>query len=253
MIEIKIIKIILLILIILLFIYLSYFNYKIEYLPNGIPKIIYLSYKTKNIPNYIIPNIEKIYKNYIIKLYDNNDCIKFLKEHYNDEYVDIFNFLKDGPIKADFWRLCILYKFGGFYFDIDCEHIKNITHIDDFKNNDISLVTIYTKKDNALNPAILISKKNNPIIKECIDVYINKYRNKDTYSYWGYSIVGIMTSVLFSKIKISNEGIYTDNNNKYLFLSEQVPSIKEAYVEYKNIKLLNARYNNYNDSSHNWV
>ena len=95
-------------------------------LNNQIPKVIYLSYKTKNIPNYIIPNWQKLYPDYEIKLYDNDDCIKFLKDEYGQEYVDIFNFIKDGPIKADFWRVCILYKYGGIYLDMDIVCKKNL-------------------------------------------------------------------------------------------------------------------------------
>ena len=98
--------IIIIVLIILLFIYKKNIDKF-----NNIPKKIYLSYKTKDIPKYIIPNIKKIYPDYEIELYDDKDCIKFLKKNYGQLYVDIFNFLKDGPIKADFWRLCILYKY----------------------------------------------------------------------------------------------------------------------------------------------
>jgi mannosyltransferase OCH1-like enzyme len=106
-----------------------------------IPKIIYLSYKTKNIPDYIIPNIKKIYPDYEIKLYDDNDCRKFLLDNYGKLYVDIFDFLKDGPIKADFWRICVLYKYGGIYFDLDLEHLNNLNKIID---NDTDFVTIQT-------------------------------------------------------------------------------------------------------------
>ena len=94
-----------------------------------IPKVIYLSYKTKDIPEYVIKKWNKIYPDYEVKLYDNNDCINFLKKEYNDELVDIFNYIKDGPIKADFWRVCILYKYGGIYSDIDVEPLVNIENI----------------------------------------------------------------------------------------------------------------------------
>ena len=69
-----------------------------------------MCYKTKKIPSYLIPNIKKIYPDYDVKLYDDNDCIDFFKKEYSDEYVDLFNSLKDGPIKADFWRVCILWR-----------------------------------------------------------------------------------------------------------------------------------------------
>jgi mannosyltransferase OCH1-like enzyme len=223
-----------------------------------IPKVIYLSYKTKNIPDYIIPNIKKIYPDYDVKLYDNNDCKQFLKDNYGQLYVDIFNFLKDGPIKADFWRLCVLYKYGGIYFDLDLEHLKNLNEIID---DDTDFVTIKTHckytcfTNNNLNPAIIIAKQNNKILKQCIDRYIEKYNNKDEYEYWDYSIVYIMTKILNKTISIKphKSGTYYDKeNNKYQILLERVPShdIKTAYIEYNSVKYVNARYSNYDSENH---
>jgi mannosyltransferase OCH1-like enzyme len=218
----------------------------------NIPKVIYLSYKTKDIPDYIIPNIKKIYPDYEIKLYDNNDCINFLKKEYDQEHVDIFNYLKDGPIKADFWRICILYKYGGLYFDLDIEHIKNIDEIID---NNTSFITTITEPSfkYLFNPAIIKTHMNNNVLKKCINKYIEKYRNKEEYEYWKYSIVYIMGNILFSIIKTKNikDGIYYDEDgNKYQFLLERVPSMENAYFEYNNVKYCNGRYKTYNPDKH---
>ena len=75
-----IIFIIIMLLVCMLFAKKYYFE-QFEINPS-IPKVIYLCYKTKNIPSYIIPNLKKLYPDYEIKLYDNNDCINFLKEHF---------------------------------------------------------------------------------------------------------------------------------------------------------------------------
>ena len=96
---------------------------------NKIPKVIYICYKTKNIPEYIIPNWKKLNPDYKIKLYDNQDCIDFLEKEFGSEYVDTFNYIKDGPIKADFWRCCIIYKYGGIYADIDIKPVKPMIKI----------------------------------------------------------------------------------------------------------------------------
>jgi mannosyltransferase OCH1-like enzyme len=251
-----IILILLVLLILILSLYIKQENFSIN---NDIPKVIYLSYKTKNIPEYIIPNIKKIYPDYEIKLYDDNDCKQFLLDNYGQLYVDIFNFLKDGPIKADFWRICVLYKYGGIYFDLDLEHFKNLNEIIDA---DTDFVTIQTHckytcfYKNNLNPAIIVAKQNNKILKQCIDRYIEKYNNKDEYHYWKYSIVVIMTKILNETIKIkpSTSGTYFDkDNNKYQLLLERVPilkNIKYAYILYNDIKIANARYKEYDDKNH---
>ena len=58
-----------------------------------------------------------------IWLFDNKLCREFLYKYYGDIAIKVFDYIKSGPIKADFWRCCILYKFGGLYVDSDIEPI----------------------------------------------------------------------------------------------------------------------------------
>lgn len=231
-----------------------------------IPKNIYLSYKTKNIPDYIIPTWKKLNPEYNIVLYDNNDCIKFLETYYKDPiYVDIFNYIKDGPIKADFWRVCILNKFGGVYSDID---VKPLVPINEFMEDGVTFLTClshYKYRKNLLNPHFIISTPNHPILQKCIDTYITKYKNKDKYSYWKWSIVYIMTyaiNMIFNE-KINEGIIYDKDNNKYQFLQEKMPTLlnmpdifyipstlnsnKEHNCVYKNKIILYNRYEDYDN------
>ncbi len=266
---------IILILILILILFLFYLNisnnekFMNELSYNNIPKNIYICYKTKIIPKYIIPNIEKIYPDYNIKLYDDNDCIDFLKTEYGEEYVSVFNSLKDGPIKADFWRVCTLYKYGGIYSDLDIEHIKNVNDIIDKDTTFVTSITEQTFKNESpligmFNPCFILSKPKHKVLKDAIDVYLKYYRTNKPYDYWTYSITRVFEDILKKELDINNdakEGIYYDkNNNKYQFLSEIIPidpilkkwDIQNAYVEYNKNKLFNVRYDNYKFGSTEW-
>ena len=275
-----IISIIIIIIIIILFGLNQSENFDItKPILNKIPKTIYLCYKTKNIPKYIIPNWQKLNPDYTVKLYDNNDCIKFLQDEYGDELVDIFNYLKDGPIKADLWRVCILYKYGGIYCDIDMEPLVPFI---DYMKDDIDFLTCISMTKNELNPHIIMSIPNNIILKLCIDKYIEKYRNKIPYEYWEYSIVYIMAdcindnynknynnnnnnnkniikyiyNFLFGKKKthLNNEGIYTLYNMKCQFIKEiYAKNLFDIYCMYNNIRILNNRYKEYNPDDHKFI
>ena len=84
------------------------------------PKVIYFCNKILSEKDIVSANNwKKLNPDYEIKLYDDEMIKKFLLEEYGELYENIFNYLKDGPIKADFWRICILYKNGGIYSDID--------------------------------------------------------------------------------------------------------------------------------------
>jgi hypothetical protein len=232
---------------------------------NKIPKVIYLSYKTKDIPEYVISKWKKVYPDYEIKLYDNNDCIQFLDKEFGKEYVDIFNYIKDGPIKADFWRVCILYKYGGIYSDIDIEPLVNINKI---IYSDTTFITCLSAGFFKLtNPHFIVSEPNHKVLKKCIDKYLEMFKANKEYSYWGWSIVYIMKDVLYNIFDkyITDDGIYFDkDDNKYQFLKEVSEAPKfifdlkkiwlrltntgiDMHCRYNNIIILNNKYNSYLD------
>ncbi len=220
---------------------------------NTIPKIIYLCYKNKQIPDYIIPNWQKLNPDYKIILYDNQDCINFLNEQYGEEYVTIFNFIKDGPIKADFWRCCILYKYGGVYADIDTEPIMSL---DILIVSDLELLTVRSgQKEDGITPELIICKKNNKLLDLCIKTYV-KYMNENIqYTYWGWSITAIMPDnmkKLLNKDIKKNQSIYLDNDNKKYILIDEILDTNSYNdkVIYNNEIVLYNRYEVYNKDTH---
>lgn len=241
-----------LILIISLIIVLFIITYKnIENFNNSNNSNLYICYKNKNIPKFIIPNLKKLNPEFNIHLYDNDDCINFLRKEYSEEHVKIFNFLKDGPIKSDFWRCCILYKKGGWYADIDIKPIKPLKSL---YTKDLEFMTVksYYGKSR-LTPELIYSRKGNKLLKLCIDRYLNDYRNNKKYSYWGYSIVGIMTDeikkVLNNPINNKNNIYYDNTGKKYKILYEIIdPKNKynDRVIDNNEIVLYN-RYKEYKD------
>jgi len=200
-------------------------------LNQNIPKVIYLTYKTKDIPESVIDKFKKVYPDYEIKIYDNNDCIDFLNKEFGQEYVDIFNFIKDGPIKADFWRVCILYKYGGIYSDVD--NVPNI-NVEEILEPNTTFLTCLSAFMQSINPLFIVSIPNHKALKMCIDKYLEYYRTKKEYSYWGWSIVFIMKEVLYKIFNkyLTKDGLYYDkDNNQYQFLKQSA-----------NIKLIDIFY-----------
>lgn len=191
---------------------------------------------------------------YEIKLYDNEMCENFLLEHYGKLYKDIFNFVKDGPIKADFWRLCILYKYGGVYSDIDNEPL---VPINSFLENNVDFLTCSSYWDAmhyTFNPNFIIANKGEEILKKCIDWYIDKYKNNDAYDYWGWSIMTAFKDTLHLGNEYNKQdGIYYLNDKKIQILKECVG--KNHYDDhniYKNLRIFNNRYSDWNYNTHSF-
>ena len=89
---------------------------------NVIPKKIYQSWKTKNIPENVQKIVEKTKQmnpEYEYELWDDTDCYNFLLTHFGQNYANAFDVLIPGAFKCDFWRYAVLYVNGGIYMDLD--------------------------------------------------------------------------------------------------------------------------------------
>jgi len=90
-----------------------------------IPKNIY-----RTAPS-LHPKLKKLYLNteiqnpgWKIKFYNDKDCIHFLENEFSKDNLDLrkkvlksYNKLIPSAYKADLWRLCVIYEYGGVYSD----------------------------------------------------------------------------------------------------------------------------------------
>tara|TARA_E500000178_G_C17038017_1_gene764594 strand:- start:6266 stop:7186 length:921 start_codon:yes stop_codon:yes gene_type:complete len=231
-------------------------------------KTIYLTHKD-NIPDFVINNWKKLNPDYNIKYYNDNDCKEFIKNNYPKSYLDYFNrlclYANAGPIKSDFWRCLILYKYGGIYADCD---IEPIVPIDDFLEKDVNFLTClagYTKPGKTqLNPHfIYVANEKDKILELCIECYKDYLFNAD-YEYWKHSICYVMLYIfnLYQIYYKENQIIYNTNlipNNIYKIqlIQEVFPDIRrslgpDVYCTYKNKKILYNRHPEYDRRSHKY-
>jgi hypothetical protein len=137
---------------------------------NRITKYIFQTSETSLLPNNIYTNCIKKWKelnpSYKYFYFDSLDCAKFIKENFNSEIYTAYNMLIPGAYKADIWRCCVLYKYGGVYGD---SQIIPLSNLDDILNDDYDIVTV---KDNNIDHGIwqgfICSKPKNKILEKYI-------------------------------------------------------------------------------------
>jgi hypothetical protein len=256
--------------ILIIYWYLNYFWKSVEKFTEKprdiIPKIIYMCCKDKNdIPEKVTKNWKQLNPDYQIKLYDDDECYNYLVDKYGQDYGDFYNEIPFGPIKADLWRLCILYKTGGVYSDID---IKPYVPINDIINeDDISFCSCLSTFKNNIFQAFIYTTKENPILKTCIDHMFSKRKliQNTTYVgtprgafYWKISGTHDMYKTLKDMLNIDQvyaNQIYYIDNQKIKILEEYTPTThnnntRECKVRYNSIDLLKSRYSDYKMYEH---
>lgn len=177
---------------------------------NKIPNIIWQTYnKLYKIPEKVYKNIEKFAPNYKHNIYNNFDCIEFIKQHFGYEVLDAFNTLKTPAHKADLWRYCVLYIHGGVYLDIKTVLIQNI---DTVFTNRRDMYSVIGNFPNSIYQGVLASPPKNKIFLDLIQHIVkNRYtRSYDKFINYLYKII--------SKKTITNKvsfGINMIKNNEY--------------------------------------
>jgi mannosyltransferase OCH1-like enzyme len=219
---------------------------------------IYQCYHNKKyIPNKVYENIKKYASKYKHIIYNDDECLEYIKNNYDDKVLETYNKLENKAHKADLWRYCILYKEGGLYMDIKVELIKDINNL--FDPN--ILTTIFRKK-NIFN-GLISTPKNNPLLLELINYMIDNRYEKITYQMFCKNFANTIRK--YTNKPLSNSLFIVENiPNIYLF-EERVIKYKDGddrnlFDRYKlidkiydkDINIINTRFLDYTGKVNSW-
>jgi mannosyltransferase OCH1-like enzyme len=190
-----------------------------------IPLHVYMTWKTKQLPPLMQKNFNDLCKQnpeFQFHLYDDDECLEFIKQHFSDDVVNAFHKLIPGAYKADLWRLCILYINGGFYMDIKLQCVNKFKLIELSESEHFVL----DRPSNSLHiyNALLISKAGNPFLKSCIDAIVanvnSKYYGESPLSPTGPELLGHIKTLF--KYNIPIDLVYPLKYNEYIMYNRRL-------------------------------
>ena len=215
-----------------------------------IPLNVFITWSSHEMP----PNMKKSINMVMSKnsefnfyIYSDEDCRKFLQKYFIQEVVDAFDTLIPGAYKADLWRYCVLYKYGGIYQDIKFQPVEKFKYIN-LINKEYFVRDIKLSGEGIYN-AFMVCKAGNDILYKCIkQILVNveyKFYGKSTLEPTG----PLLMKRFFSQYEINNLELYHKNipingifkNNERIlkfydeYRTEQKKSSKPHYsILYKN-------------------
>ena len=141
-----------------------------------IPKIIWQTYKSEYPPtiatecakSWVTQNPE-----YQWMYFDDAACDLFMRDHFNDEYYDIYASLPFGVMKSDMWRVAIVYIYGGFYADLD-----TVCHsrLDAWVGDEDLLLSVETAQGSLCN-YFFGAKKRHPALLMALETFKDCYES----------------------------------------------------------------------------
>jgi len=155
--------------------------------------------------------------------YNNDMCNKFMDEYF-PEIKDVYDRLPLAVMKADLWRYCIIYKYGGIYHDADTELKVNPSFLTNYDNKYLIVVP---ENNTHFCQWVFAAPANSPVLKSIIDLSVERIRNCKEIR--GEHIIHYLTG----------PGVFTDGIFKYL----KTPPMTTMEVTDGILKYLNADKN----------
>jgi len=213
---------------------------------NVIPKYIFQTMETSLLPEDMYENCIKKWQllnpDYKYFYFDSLDCRKFIKKNFSKYIYEMYDKLIPGAYKSDFWRYCVLYKYGGCYADVQSTPYVNLNSI----TKNMKFVSTIDRCNNlllGLYQAFICSVPKHECLEmtiydTCQNIYFDKLC-ESTLDITGPTRLGKSLSTMI-KADMSNllfyEGIYDDVK----LLGRNLP-----YMTWKNKNILRVKYNGY--------
>jgi len=171
--------------------------------------------------------IKKFYSECNYKIYKNKEAEDFIKNNFDHDIFEAYNNLVPYSYKADLLRFCLLYFFGGWYFDIAINLLKKIKiedNIDIFAFKDLETKFCLSPVTNA----IMFAKEKNLIFMECIKKIVENTKNK----FYGQLSLDISGPNVFSRRLSQFEDQYTIQYGELRKLTPDLKNKNLAFVGY---------------------
>jgi len=175
------------------------------------------------LPEKYVANVEAtIAQNPDWKIFRWDDAsIRPLLKYLGQQYLDKYESFKILHQKIDFARYAILYALGGISIDVDAKAVKSFNEIPFINEKDF--IVGYSPLDSvgnavqgnerrAINNSVIISSKNNPILKEVLD-YILTLDCKSGQS--DFSCIIFTTGQSFNEVLYKHKDEITILDNSY--------------------------------------
>jgi len=220
-----------------------------------IPKKIFQSWKTKNLPKNIAENSQKIRElnpEYEYYLFDDNDCREFILKHFGINYANAFDELIPGAFKCDFWRYTVMYIIGGVYIDADMTPLVPFREMFTDQDEFVSIIDRVVGGIPGIFQSFLACRPGHPIMRDSMELsfynIVSKRSNLlglNTLSITGPGVVAIAVNLFLNKKntsetitpgKYNNLLLFTvDRSNSYTYSIQGEKIFKNKFNGYKPI------------------
>jgi len=201
-----------------------------------VPKKIFQTWHTKDLPPKMKENIEyikKIHPDFEHQLFDNDDCRNFISNYFDSSVVDAFDMLIPQAFRSDLWRYCVLYIHGGIYMDVKLRTTEKFT-LHQFLDKEYFVRDLPHLNICGVYNGILICKSKNPLFLQAINKIVENVNNR-FYGNVSLEVTGPHMLVNFfdsNQVNTFEFALHVNNlKNHEIIYKDNI--VLEGYIEYR--------------------
>jgi len=195
-----------------------------------IPLRLFQTWQTSQLPPHMTSCVRDLISanpEFKYQFYDDERCRTFIQSHFPEDVLHAYDTFIPGAYKADLWRYCILYIYGGIYVDIKYRCVPP------FKLIELTTREHYVRDRefcgiDGIYQGFLCCYPRNPILYRCIRKiveYVGRMEYGKTCLFVGPQLVGShFCNLELKQMEMSYNGFGIQRENKL---------IMKMYTEYR--------------------
>jgi len=172
---------------------------------------------------------------YKIKFYSGNDCIEYIKTHFDQDVLDAYNALKPYAFKSDLMRQLILYKEGGWYTDARMVCLHPLEALNSRGHNFYACIDTPQRQLSMCN-GFIGATPGHPITKKMIDIILWNVKHK----HYGIDCLHTTGPGVYINACID----YIRSNSDKCMIGKHVIENGEQFMDFGNARMIKVKYNN---------
>lgn len=220
--------------------------------------IIWQTWKTPYVTEGTYSAIQtwrECHPSYTYAFCDDTSCRALVKQVRGDAGIAVYDALRPGAFKADYWRLIALYMYGGIYTDIDTVcHIPVNVWLSHIQKQHKALwkkkwCIIPTDTPEMLYNGFIVTTPKHPLMKQAIDmleenVRKRRYPHRDLYLTGPGLVADAAQALYHCKTPFKEEQVWETQDSICYLLKRD---IYKATISFKDHVLLECKYPNYDE------
>lgn len=214
-----------------------------------IPQVLFLTYFTSEaVPAKVFDRWRHLNPEYDIVFFSDYDCEYCIEHFYGERYLRLYRAVPHPALRCDFFRLCLLYVYGGVYCDIDLVPYVGLTSL---LEATVTFASCIACNRCSLFQAFLATSRRNPIVLESISTFVQLY---ETTAYDGscvgnWSGVNVMWDALWKHVSGKYDGhttrLQTRHQQIELLQESTADSLFNCAVYFRDKKVFKSRWSDY--------